>query len=69
MEVNFSWFTDGSYLKDHNDKYCAGYTISTPLDVTETAPLPLDTMVQQAKLYALTNLHPSQEQNCQHLYW
>ena len=22
--IDFSWFTDGSYLKDDNGKYCAG---------------------------------------------
>ena len=25
--AEFSWFPDGSYLKEDNDKYCAGYAI------------------------------------------
>ena len=35
---------DGSYLKGNNGKYCAGYAISTPFDVTKVAPLPLATI-------------------------
>ena len=26
--VDFSWFTDGSYLKTDNGKYCAGHAIA-----------------------------------------
>ena len=35
-------------------KYCAGYAISTPMDVVEVVPWPLVTTAQQAELYALT---------------
>lgn len=53
--ADFSSFADGSYLKDDNGKYCAGYAIATPFDV-EVACLPLATSAQQAELYALTEL-------------
>lgn len=62
MEVNFSWFTNGSYLKDEDDKYCAVYAISTPFDIIEASPLPRDPMAQPAKLYVLMGMHPSQGQ-------
>ena len=51
--VDFSWFIDGSYLKGDNDKYCAGYAITTPFDVVEAASLPM-ALTQQAELHALT---------------
>ena len=41
--IDFSWFTDGSYLKDDSGKYCAGYAITTPFDVVEAAYLPMAT--------------------------
>ena len=40
---DFSWFTDGSYLKDGNGKYCVGYAITTPFYVGEVAYLPITT--------------------------
>ena len=40
---DFSWFTDGSYLKGDNGKYCAGYAIAIPFDVVEAALLPTAT--------------------------
>ena len=52
--AHFSWFTDGSYLKGDNGKYCGGHAIATPSDITEAAPLPMATLVQQAELHAVT---------------
>ena len=52
--AGFSWFTDGSYLKDEHVEYHAVFAITTSLEVTETAPLPLATLAQQAELYTLT---------------
>lgn len=49
-KADFSCFRNGSYL---NGKYCAGYAVSTPFDVTEVASLPLATIAQQAH----TGLH------------
>lgn len=53
-KADFSWFTDGSYFKNENGKYCAGYTIVTSFDIIEAATLPLATSAQQAELYSLT---------------
>ena len=33
--ADFSQFTDGSYLKGNNDKYCARHSFVTPFDVIE----------------------------------
>ena len=64
--TDVSWFTDGSYLKSDNGKYCAVYAIATPLDVVEAASLPMATSVQQTELYTLTRACTfSQEQSCQ----
>lgn len=53
--ADFSWFNDGCFLKGDNGKYCTGYAILIPFNVTEAAPLPLaTTMAQEAKFYALT---------------
>lgn len=38
--VDFSWFTAGSYLNGENGK-CVRYAVATPFAVTEAAPLPL----------------------------
>lgn len=32
--TDISWFTDGSYLKSHNGKYCSGYMIPKSFEVT-----------------------------------
>ena len=37
--AEFSWFPDGSYLKEDNDKYCSGYAIATPFVVFEAVPM------------------------------
>ena len=50
------WFTDGTYFKSDNGKYCAEYVIATPFDVVEVASLPMATMDQQAEIYALTHV-------------
>ena len=63
--ADFSWFTDGSYLKRDNGKYCAGYIITNPFDVGATS-LPMATLAQQAELH--TGLDFSPGQNCQYLY-
>ena len=52
--ADFSWLTDGSYLKGDNGKYCARYAIATHSDVIEAAPLPIATSDQQPELHALT---------------
>lgn len=48
--VDFSWFTDGSYLKDEKGKYYAGRVIKTPFEIIEQN---LATSTQQAELYAI----------------
>ena len=53
---DFSWFADGSYLKGDNGKYCVGYVIAPPFDVDEPVSLSMATLVQQAELYALTQV-------------
>ena len=53
--IEFSWFTDGSYVKGDNGKYCAVYAIITSFDVVEAESLPVVTSAQQAKLYVLTS--------------
>ena len=52
--ADFSWFTDGSYLKEDNDKYCAGYAIGTPFDAVEETPLSMATLTQKVEFSALT---------------
>jgi len=39
ITADFSWFTDGPYLKGENGKYCAVYAITTPFDIVEATPL------------------------------
>ena len=51
--AEFSWFPDGSYLKEDNDKYCSGYAIATPFDSVEEAPLPMATLTQKVEFSAL----------------
>ena len=51
---DFSWFIDGSYLKDDNGKYHAGYALTTPLAAVKTAFLPMATLAQQAQLHTFT---------------
>lgn len=51
--AEFSWFLDGSYLKEDNDKYCSGYAIATPFDSVEEAPLPMATLTQKVEFSAL----------------
>lgn len=41
--AEFSWFTDGFYLKDENGKYC------TSFEVIEAEPLPLAALAQPAE--------------------
>ena len=55
--TDFSWFTDGSYLKFDNGKYCAGHAIATLFDVIGAAPLPMAISPQRASLNALTWAH------------
>ena len=50
--VDSSWFTNGSYLKNENGKYCTGYSITTPFEVLEAVPLLLATSAQQVELYS-----------------
>ena len=51
--TDFPWFTDGSYFKGDNSKYCAGYAITNLFDIVEAASLSMATSAQQTKLYAL----------------
>lgn len=50
--VDCSWFTNGSYLKNENGKYCTGYSITTPFEVLEAVPLLLATSARQVELYS-----------------
>lgn len=51
--AEFSWFPDGSYFKEDNDKYYAGYAIATPFGTVEEAPLPMATLTPKVELSAL----------------
>lgn len=46
--ADFSWFTEGSYLKDENGQRHAVYALVTPFKVIEGTPLPLVTLAQQS---------------------
>ena len=52
-KADFSRFTDNSYLKADNGKYCAGYATATRFDVAEAASLPMATSAQQTETYTL----------------
>ena len=65
--VDFSWFIDGSYLKDDNGKYCTGYAIATLFGVVEAASLPMATSAQQAKIYGIKQTC-TLAKDCQYLY-
>ena len=49
---DFSWFSNGSYLKGDSHKYCAGYLTATSFDV-EAASLPMAITAHQAELHTL----------------
>ena len=36
---DFSCFTDGSFLKGNNSKYCSGYALAIPFDVVKAESL------------------------------
>ena len=55
-DADFSWFTDGSYLKDDNGKYCAECAFATPFDIVEAAPLLMATFAQQDEYMILHRL-------------
>lgn len=46
LTKDFSWFANGSYLKDKNGNYHVGYAIVIPSEVIEEVPLSLATWVQ-----------------------
>ena len=52
-DPDFSWFTDGSYLKGNSNIYGARYAITTPFDIVEASPLLMATSAHQAELYIL----------------
>ena len=52
--IEISWLTDGSCLKNSKGKYCTGYAIICSFEVTEAAPLLTATSAQQAELHGLT---------------
>ena len=49
-------FTDGSYLKDEQGHYEAGYEITSSVDIIESSYLPEIKSAQQAELIALIKL-------------
>lgn len=51
--ADFSCFSDGSYLKGNNCKYCAGYALLIFL-MLKAASLSMPTAAQQAEFYAVT---------------
>lgn len=52
--IDFSWFTDGSYLKGDSGIYGARYAImKSPFHVVEAASLPMAMLAQQTELHAL----------------
>ena len=57
--TDFSWFSDGFFLKSDNDKYCAGHDITTPFNTVAAASLLMATWAKQAELYTLTQACPS----------
>lgn len=64
--TDFSWFTNGSYLRNENSKYYAEYAPVTPFEVV---PLLLATLTEWAELYTLAQACIfSQGQNCKYLY-
>lgn len=48
------WFTDGSYSKDEQGHYQAGYAVTSSVDIIESSYLPEIKSAQQAELIALT---------------
>lgn len=48
------WFTDGSYLKDEQGHFRAGYAITSMVDIIESSYLPGIRSAQPAELIALT---------------
>ena len=50
--ADFSWFTDGPYLKGENGKYCAVYAIITPFDIVEATPLFFVQWLNPVQLFA-----------------
>lgn len=52
--TDITWFIDGSYLKDEQGHYQAGYAVMSTTDITESSYLPEIKSAQQAKLIALT---------------
>lgn len=53
-KADLIWFTDGSYLKDEQRHYRAGYEITSTVNINESSYLPETKSTQQAKSIALT---------------
>ena len=66
--IDFAWFTNGSYLKGNNGKYCAGYAIVSPFHVVEVASLPMATLAQQTELYPFTGACTLAKDKTTHVY-
>lgn len=49
------WFKDGSSLRDELGHYCAGYAITSSVDVLENSYLPAIKTAELAELIALTS--------------
>ena len=54
ITADFSWFTDGPYLKGESGKYYAVYAITAPFDVVVAVSLTMDISVQKNKTYDFT---------------
>ena len=52
--ADFSWFSDSSYLRGDNGKYCSKEAIETLSDIVEVEPLLMATLTKQAELYTVT---------------
>lgn len=52
MQIEFSWFTDSSYLKGGNSKYHAGYAIETYFEVNQETFLPLPDKLNNSLIWA-----------------
>lgn len=66
--IDFSWFTNYSYVKNGNDKYCAQCAIIISFDIAEAEPLPIVTSAQQIKLYVLQWAYTLTQGKTAHIY-
>lgn len=62
------WFTDGSYLKDEQGHFQAGYAITSMVDIIESSYLPGIRSAQPAELIALTRAYQLAKGQVANLY-